>query len=426
MTAEIVIMNKSAIALSADSAVTIGREGKKTYNTVNKLFALSKYHPVGIMIYDNASIMDIPWETVIKEFRKKLNDDKCDTLLEYYDKFINFIEDENIIFSNSDQERYYYNLLSVYFYIIQEQIDKNIKNQIDCTGGLTEKEIKKITNNTVSDYFEDILKSNFIPDYDENYVKDIISKYEEIINNAKNSIFDKRPLNKSSISKLKKIAGYITAKNKFHIGRTGIVIAGFGDKEIFPSVIDFRVEYVLNNKLKRYNFNNRKIGYDSNAYIIPFAQHEMPTRFMEGIDPFYSDVIENYIDTMLCQYKDVLIDNFSKLTDKGKEKLKREMEPINDSILADIMDKLKKYRHKNYVSPVLQAVAVLPKDELAAMAESLVHLTSLKRKFSMEQETVAGPIDVAIISKGDGLVWIKRKHYFNQELNQHFLENYYK
>jgi len=28
-------------------------------------------------------------------------------------------------------------------------------------------------------------------------------------------------------------------------------------------------------------------------------------------------------------------------------------------------------------------------------------------------ETVAGPIDVAIISKGDGLIWIKRKHYFD-------------
>ena len=50
MTAEIAIMNKTAIALAADSAVTIGR-GKKIFNTVNKLFTLSKYHPVAIMIY---------------------------------------------------------------------------------------------------------------------------------------------------------------------------------------------------------------------------------------------------------------------------------------------------------------------------------------------------------------------------------------
>jgi hypothetical protein len=35
-------------------------------------------------------------------------------------------------------------------------------------------------------------------------------------------------------------------------------------------------------------------------------------------------------------------------------------------------------------------------------------------------ETVAGPIDVAVISKGDGFIWIKRKHYFSPELNPHF------
>ena len=68
----------------------------------------------------------------------------------------------------------------------------------------------------------------------------------------------------------------------------------------------------------------------------------------------------------------------------------------------------------------------LPKDELAAMAESLINLTSFKRRVSMEEETVAGPIDVAVISKGDGFIWIKRKHYFQPELNQQFFENYYK
>jgi len=53
-------------------------------------------------------------------------------------------------------------------------------------------------------------------------------------------------------------------------------------------------------------------------------------------------------------------------------------------------------------------------------------LTSFKKKVSMEQETVGGPIDVAVISKGDGFIWIKRKHYFKPELNQQFFANYYR
>jgi hypothetical protein len=77
MTAEIAIMNKTAVALAADSAVTFsGDEGYKIFNTVNKLFALSKYHPVGIMVFGNAEFMGVPWETVIKIYRAKLGKTK--------------------------------------------------------------------------------------------------------------------------------------------------------------------------------------------------------------------------------------------------------------------------------------------------------------------------------------------------------------
>ena len=70
-----------------------------------------------------------------------------------------------------------------------------------------------------------------------------------------------------------------------------------------------------------------------------------------------------------------------------------------------------------FVDSIMDVVEHLPKEELASMAEALVSLTSLKRRVSLEQETVGGPIDVAVISKGDGFIWIKRKHYFDPTLN---------
>ena len=87
-------------------------------------------------------------------------------------------------------------------------------------------------------------------------------------------------------------------------------------------------------------------------------------------------------------------------------------------------DKLYQYRVENHIRLLVEVVEVLPKDELAAMAESLANLTSLKRKMSLGTETVGGPIDVAVISKGEGLIWIKRKHYFKKELNPQFFERY--
>lgn len=65
-------------------------------------------------------------------------------------------------------------------------------------------------------------------------------------------------------------------------------------------------------------------------------------------------------------------------------------------------------------------VAFLPLEEFVSMAESLVNLTS------MESETVGGPIDVAVISKGDSFIWLNRKHYFDAQYNPHFAANYYK
>jgi hypothetical protein len=67
MTAVVGILNKQAVAIAADSAVTIeGNNGRKIFNKANKVFTLSKYHPVAIMIHNSASFMTTPWEVIIK------------------------------------------------------------------------------------------------------------------------------------------------------------------------------------------------------------------------------------------------------------------------------------------------------------------------------------------------------------------------
>ena len=69
---------------------------------------------------------------------------------------------------------------------------------------------------------------------------------------------------------------------------------------------------------------------------------------------------------------------------------------------------------------VEEMVEFMPKQDLAEFAEALVNLSSLQRRVNSGVETVGGPIDVAVISKAEGLVWVKRKHYFPAELNARF------
>lgn len=69
MTSEILIMTPTAIALAADSVVTIGNS--KTYDGANKLFMLSNNPPSGIMIYNNANFYNIPNGNYNKRFQEE-------------------------------------------------------------------------------------------------------------------------------------------------------------------------------------------------------------------------------------------------------------------------------------------------------------------------------------------------------------------
>ena len=89
MTSEILIMNKNAIAMAADSAVTVGNS--KTYNGVNKLFMLSNDPPMGVMIFGSANFENIPLETLIKEYRKITNFKENNDIISIKNNFLDYL-----------------------------------------------------------------------------------------------------------------------------------------------------------------------------------------------------------------------------------------------------------------------------------------------------------------------------------------------
>ena len=65
MSAGICIMNRNAIAMAADSAVTVG-DHAAIHNSANKLFSLSRVAPVGVIVYANAALMTVPIEIIVQ------------------------------------------------------------------------------------------------------------------------------------------------------------------------------------------------------------------------------------------------------------------------------------------------------------------------------------------------------------------------
>ena len=91
-----------------------------------------------------------------------------------------------------------------------------------------------------------------------------------------------------------------------------------------------------------------------------------------------------------------------------KQSVQQELSRITSNVINQIVQKAQ----QQYLFPITQSVATLPIEELALLAESMINITSLRRKVALDNNigTVGGPIDVAIISKCDGFIWLKRKH----------------
>lgn len=427
MTAEIAIMNKEAIALAADSAVTINTaSGKKIFNTVNKVFTLSKYAPVGIMVYGRADLMGLPWESIIKVFRAEIGDTTFKSLREYKDHFISHLRASDGLFPPDQQIQYLRDVVFSTFQRIRREAQRRINKIINTTGKAAHRDIRDAIDQAIEEYAEFVAKQHRLDRVRKDRAILLRNKHRALIEDVKNTVFEKLPVSRTSERKLSSLAAETCCKKIFY-SDSGVVIAGFGNNEIFPRLYHMIIGGIADGLLRYDTPQEHEIKFDDPAVIIPFAQSDMVETFMEGIDPTYKRVIRSFLDAIFDQYPVEALTAISSLTEAQRVRLVTKLRAAGKSILNDLDKEIAKYQRDRHIMPVIQAVAVLSKDLLAEVAESLVNLTSFKRRISMDSaETVGGPIDVAVISRGDGFVWIKRKHYFKAELNPSFLANYFR
>ncbi|MFP4216730.1 MAG: hypothetical protein ACLFVH_12430, partial [Phycisphaerae bacterium] len=146
MTTEIAIMNKSAVALAADSAVTIrvtGLHGQnhKVLFTANKLFSLSKYAPIGLMVYGNASMLGIPWETIVKMYRERLGDHHFKTLAEHSEDFFDFLDDFDV--DQEVQRAYVASVAAIWCQELRRRLDNWVETELrDGDEGISLSDVK--------------------------------------------------------------------------------------------------------------------------------------------------------------------------------------------------------------------------------------------------------------------------------------------
>ncbi|MEZ5710930.1 MAG: hypothetical protein R3E02_16250 [Blastomonas sp.] len=416
MTAEIAILNKMAVALAADSAVTIGRPPNiKIYNTVNKIFELSSCEPVGIMVYGRLDFMGVPYEPLIKEYRRSIGDLKFDYIGEYVDHFKEYLK--TITFSEEESRKNIVFCLADRFSELSQDIESALIRRIRDDGKFLKSKINGMAQTAIRAEITKLQRASFANGFNRVVLP---TGYTGVVDILIDRHFEHHYPNKATRELLHKLAGYLLAKDELSGSRTGIVIAGFGQREMLPTLISFETDGIIDGKLKWHAepaVDIKRSGPE--AEILGFAQDDMIRSFLDGVDPYLRDYFEELIESSIRTTTDMLFGAFTN-SDDEKGRAINAFEGTLKKIVADLKDKADEKIKTSSSNPIRDMIRSMPKQELATLATSLVEVTSLKRKVSRMQETVGGEVDVAVISKSEGFVWIQRKHYFPSELNGRF------
>ncbi len=415
MTAEVAVMNRSAVALAADSAmtVTVG-EAKKTYPT-NKLFALTKHRPVGFMVYNNADFMDIPWETIVKMYRQEIGSSGKATVKEYAEDFLGYVGNTAICSAEQRQR----NILRIAVDLFG-RIAQDVHNLLSNPPAGSNTDVPTVIRDVVNSHSVALTNAGTAPSMQNVDASNLVGEQQGHVNELVDRYFANHVTDVSLRQLFLETLEAALNSLRLSSGFAGLVFAGFGEDEIFPSLVEIMTDGAIGDVVKadtRTTYDLARTG--TQTAIVPFAQSEMVERFMEGIDPNFLRYVEIYFRNLLTSaYSEILQPTASPqpLTDDQESALHSLVETKVHQFRQDTND----LRRDGFVNPVLGIVRHLPKEELASMAEALVSLTSLKRRVSLEEESVGGPVDVAVVSKGDGFIWIKRKHYFDPLLNRDY------
>jgi len=423
MTSELLIMNKSCVVMAADSAATVQYEDVPKIFTADKIFALSKKQPIGVMTYGVPEISGVPVEVLVKEFRSGLDDGSFPTVDEYAERFFEFIKTRRI--HEGDEERPTMipadfiereNILfigSLWGYICR-RADKYVRIS---ENGVSIDPLKYVLGEMLDECeikFKDEKSKLVMKRISEALTEDVIDALNE------DGEYNLRNHLKSFVE---------IAADKvllMDLRHTGLVFAGYGDDRLFPSYVEYRVYGYLFGELRYKKKASSDVNADNPSEIMPFAQKEVVGGFLLGTN---QDTKEYFLSTFEEALDDVTANMMKTFKIRANdEKLTKQRDKItryNEKKIEELIERWDEHL-SDFFYPAKGIIKFLSKDELASMAELLIDITSLKRRLSDEAETVGGPADVAVISRGDGFVWVKRKHYFSMDLNPYYQERNWK
>lgn len=421
MTCEVAVLNRMAVALAADSAVTFtsfanGRLQQTYASGANKIFQLSSKAPVGVMLFNNAALQDIPWELIVKSFRSQLGSDVKNSIGEYAKALAQFVRTSAELFPIGHKEKHFKQLAGRSFFNLLQKAQRE-KPELAVPGDpvVQTAAMAAFVADEVALNSTTPLSAVFVPtdvtDAKAQHGAWLAQEITDYFATATQVAHLSTVIQAATFADLAIDSLYKYYKWHFNTDYTGIVVAGYGEGDYFPGFSELRYYGFLLNRLVVEDVASKAIDHAADAIIEAFAKKSMVDTFLSGFAPEVWSTVNDLFRVHVGQMVAGLA--LPAATMAGMPAM---LAAAQDGFAQAWSTQV----WQTHYAPLNGVISGLPPNEMAELAETLVMLESLKEKVTQRTQSVGGPVDVAVITKAEGLVWIKRKHYFSPELNPRY------
>lgn len=405
MTSEIAVMNQRAVALAADSAVTL-TDGRRVVvrNEQRKLYQLLDGKPIGVMFYGVADMMGHPWDHLIDHFREKNGGRGADTVLDYGAAFTGMLDNLTEFFEPSSYPEEYRRLLaSVYGFILRRAKLLQHFDKEAAPKDLLELAIKQIWRDY--QFRPDGSARADLPCFPQGFATKVLSDYRNVIEEMIGYGFAKSGIGQGAVAQLHDIAGWCVVKDLFIEEPTGLVFAGFGAKDKYPLLSTWYVSAIVSGIAKRAEMGSDGTSHENHSGLYLFADSMATQAFLLGIDGELEYRLYQTMDAVMMAYTDQVVEAFQQVEPRKRAAVRDAFADKVPSWTNLVRGQIAQYQQQNYIEPLLSVLGIATRGDLADMARELVALNAFKKRILAEEQTVGGNIDVAVISRDGGFQW---------------------
>jgi hypothetical protein len=426
MTSEIIVMNRHGAAVAADSAVTLrGIYGPK-FLSANKIYEIANDPPVVALCSGRSDLGGVPLELLFHEFKRKLNGAVLNGLEEYVDTFIRFLDtgnakvgDVNEPFISNEVSRdemvedivsitkaIYSNAVGFSDFRISQPTPVGSQDDVSERHKRME-ELRRINTKVLMDTLDDMI-SEIGAGTDRGEYGRVKGAFEKSVSDIDLKERMSRQLFlrvdvETVLPKIKEYFFILLAKNipSVYLRGSDIVFVGYGGKDLFPASEQLHLTGYYLGKTYYNTYSASKVSPEAPAMVIPFAEQMQSQRFLYGFDDQTFSSLEHNMDFVLR----------AEMIRCGMDKDKADL--ASEHIKGMIESRVDRIKN-NSLDRIYSVVQAMSKADLAQMAEFMVEINSFEKRVSPSPETVGGATDVAVLSREDGLIWVKKKQYYDR------------